>query len=245
MDDLHRTYRRWPDNELHTFEVRVGESDLWICAERPLAEEAERVLRAARQELLEYLEEDPKFGAALRPRTPLPGAPSIAVEMAEAARLCDVGPMAAVAGAIAERVGRALLAESAQVLVENGGDIFIYTLLPRVAAVFAGDSPFSGRLGIRIKRIGQPVGLCTSSGTVGPSLSFGCADAAIVMASSAALADAAATALGNRIQEPQDIAGALEMLETIPGVLGGAVILGEHLGAWGEVEFEPLALGEG
>jgi ApbE superfamily uncharacterized protein (UPF0280 family) len=172
---------------------------------------------------------------------PMPGAPEIVLDRTDAARICDVGPMAAVAGAVAERVGRELLAETGEVLVENGGDIFIYTMLPRVAAIFAGESPFSGKLGIRIKQLSQPIGLCTSSGTVGPSLSFGKADAAIVLANSAALADAAATALGNRVQEPGDIERALELLEMIPGVLGGAVIMGEHLGAWGEVELEKLA----
>ena len=235
-----RTYRRWPESELHSFQVRIGESDLWISAERPLPESAERALRSIREDLEAYLERDPQFARALRPRTPLPNAPAVVLDMADAARICDVGPMAAVAGAVAERVGRELLAETAQVIVENGGDIFIYTLLPRVAAIFAGESPLSGKLGIRVSRLGQPLGLCTSSGTVGPSLSFGRADAAVVLASSAALADAAATALGNRVREPADIERALELLETIPGVLGGALVMGEHLGAWGEVQLAPI-----
>jgi hypothetical protein len=89
----------------------------------------------------------------------------------------------------------------------------------------------------------RPLGLCTSSGTVGPSLSFGKADAAIVLANSAALADAAASALGNRVQSAEDIQPALEYLQTIPGVLGGAAIIGEHLGAWGEVELVRVAAG--
>jgi len=241
MSYVDRTYRRWPESELHTFQVRVGESDLWISAERPLPESAERALLSVRADVEEYLERDPEFARSLRPRMAMPGAPEIVLDMTDAARICDVGPMAAVAGAVAERVGRELLAETGQVLVENGGDIFIYTMLPRVAAIFAGESPFSGKLGIRIKRLSQPLGLCTSSGTVGPSLSFGKADAAIVLANSAALADAAATALGNRVQEPGDIERALELLEMIPGVLGGAVIMGEHLGAWGEVELEKIA----
>jgi hypothetical protein len=149
--------------------------------------------------------------------------------------------MAAVAGAVAEQVGRALLAETGQVIVENGGDIFLYSTRVRTAAIYAGSSPLSGRLGLRVSRTEQALGLCTSSGTVGPSLSLGRADAAMVLATSAALADAAATALGNRVQSENDIAGALEHLQTIEGVLGGAVIIGEHLGAWGEVEFVPVS----
>jgi hypothetical protein len=141
---------------------------------------------------------------------------------------------------VAQAVGEALLAESAQVIVENGGDIFLYTRRPRVAAIYAGASPLTGRLGLKVNRLGQPLGLCTSSGTVGPSLSFGRADAAIVLAASAALADAAATALGNRAQEPADIPRALEFLKEVPGVLGGALVIGESLGGWGEMEFVEL-----
>jgi len=164
--------------------------------------------------------------------------------MVEAARACGVGPMAAVAGAVAEAVGRALLAENQQVIVENGGDIFLQTKTPRVAAIYAGASPLSGKVGVRISRVGQPLGVCTSSGTVGHSLSFGKADAAIVLAESAALADAAATALGNRVQTADDIDPALVWLRGIEGALGGAVVVGDKLGAWGEVELVRLGAEE-
>jgi len=126
------------------------------------------------------------------------------------------------------------------VIVENGGDIFLQTKTPRVAAVYAGASPLSGKVGVRISRVGRPLGVCTSSGTVGHSLSFGRAEAAIVVAESAALADAAATALGNRVQTAEDIEPALVWLRGIKGVLGGAVVVGEKLGAWGEVELVKL-----
>ncbi len=232
-----RTYRRWIETDLHTFEVSVGESDLMISAERPLGQLAERALSQARAALRTYLASDPAFQEALHPRDALPGAPEIVIAMSEAARLCGVGPMAAVAGAVAESVGRALLEESEQVIVENGGDIFLQAKQGRMAAIYAGASPLSGKLGVRISRVGQPVGLCTSSGTVGHSLSFGKADAAIVLATSAALADAAATALGNRIQTADDIDASLTWLKRIEGALGGVAVVGDHIGAWGEIEF--------
>ncbi len=231
-----RSYRRWLESDLVSFQVQVDESDLHISAERALPEEAEGALLSVREELEEYLERDPRFQTALVPHTLLPDAPPLVVEMAEAARACGVGPMAAVAGAVAERVGRTLLAESSQVIVENGGDIFLSTTRPRVAAVFAGSSPLTGRLGIRLTRTDQPLGLCTSSGTVGPSLSFGRADAAIILATSAALADAAATALGNRIQTADDIERGLNAVRHTPGVLGAMAVVGESFGAWGEIE---------
>ena len=250
-----RTYRRWiggdpstglgspraeSRGDLRTFQVRIGESDLLISAERLLPELAERALRLARADLEGYLARDPDFERTLVPREAMDGAPSIVLQMVEAARVCGVGPMAAVAGAVAQVVGEALLADSQQVIVENGGDIFLYTTRPRTAAIYAGPSPLSGKLGLKVNLVNQPLGLCTSSGTVGPSLSFGKADAAIVLAESAPLADAVATALGNQVKTAVDIELALEVVSKIPGIYGLAAIIGEHVGAWGEMEFLPL-----
>ncbi len=246
MDSEERTYRRWVGSgDLHTFEVRIGESDLLISAERPLRESAERTLCLARVWLQRYLAQDPEFEKALRPREAIGLAPPIVQTMLDAAKACGVGPMAAVAGAIADAVGEALLDESREVIVENGGDIFLYTMRPRVAAVYAGTSPLSGTLGLRISQLDIPLGLCTSSGTVGPSLSFGKADAAIVLAESAALADAAATALGNRVKTAADIEPALKVISEIPGIYGLAAVIGENLGAWGEMEFVRLNVPDG
>lgn len=231
-----RAYRRWIITDLHTFRVSVGESDLMISAERLLPEPAERALRTVRRELEKYLTKDPEFEKALKPHRARAGAPQIALQMAAAAETCGVGPMAAVAGAVAEAVGRALLKESKQVIVENGGDVFLCSAEPRVAGIYAGSSPLSGKLGVRITRTDRPLGLCTSSGTVGHSLSFGRADAALVLAEAAALADAAATALGNKIQTADDIEAGLAWLRGIDTVLGGAVVVGSRVGAWGEIE---------
>ncbi len=241
MPHEERSYRRWRKNELSSFEVRIQESDLSISADRVLVDSAETALRSIRGSLEKYIRRDPAFATALEPRDPSPDAPDIVCQMAAAARSCGVGPMAAVAGAVAQHVGQTLLSETRQVIVENGGDIFLRTSRPRVSAIFAGASPLSGQLGIRISRLHQDIGLCTSSGTVGPSLSLGHADAAIVLATSAILADAAATALGNRVRKPEDITPALETLQGTEGVLGAAAIIGEQLGAWGEIEFVPIS----
>ncbi len=237
MPEEERTYRRWIRSDLCTFEVRSGESDLFISADCPLVEPAQRALCAARAALEAYVKRDPGFATTTKPREALAAAPDIVARMSMAARACGVGPMAAVAGAIAEAVGESLLAQSKQVIVENGGDIFLRTERPRAAAIYAGASALSGKLAVRISRVGRPVGLCTSSGTVGHSLSFGKADAAVVLATSAALADAVATALGNRIQTADDIDAGLAWLKGIDGVLGGVAVVGEHIGAWGEIEF--------
>jgi hypothetical protein len=125
--------------------------------------------------------------------------------------------------------------------VENGGDIFLSLRRPRTVAIFAGASSVSERIGLALKPEQTPVGVCTSSRTVGPSLSFGCADAATIVASPAALADAAATALGNAVKGSETVQQALDLVAAIPGVRGAVVILGDQIGAWGEIELVPLS----
>jgi len=147
--------------------------------------------------------------------------------------------MAAVAGAIAEAVGRALLEESREVVVENGGDCFLRVDSPLQIGIFAGPSVLSEKLALRIRPEQTPLGVCTSSGTVGPSLSFGRADAVTVISPSAAIADAAATRIGNQVKNRGDINRALAVAPEIEGVLGVVIIMGDRVGAWGEVELVP------
>ncbi len=155
----------------------------------------------------------------------------------------EIAPMAAVAGALAERVGRALQQEplNPEVIVENGGDLYLEVTSPAIVSLFAGKSPLSHRVGLRIEAELSPLGVCTSSGSVGHSLSFGRADAACILAHQASLADAAATALGNLVPDAGAIDAALAWAASVPEILGAVVIVGDKLGAWGRVELVPLA----
>jgi ApbE superfamily uncharacterized protein (UPF0280 family) len=144
--------------------------------------------------------------------------------------------MAAIAGAIAEHVGRGLLGFTDQVMVENGGDVFIKTNSPVTVGIFAGASPLSMQVGIRLGGEKRPIAVCTSSGTLGHSLSLGLADAVCVVADSCALADAAATSIGNRIQSEADINAAIAAGQRIAEVAGIVIIAGDKIGAWGELE---------
>lgn len=149
--------------------------------------------------------------------------------------------MAAVAGAIAERVGTKLLsAPVEEVIVENGGDIYIHAKDTRVVAVFAGDSPFSYRIGVRVMARETPLGICTSSGTVGHSLSFGQADAVVVKGFPVALADTVATRAGNLINDESDLMKAVDLAKTIPGITGILAIKGEKMAVWGKMEIVPF-----
>ena len=240
-----RTYRTAIRGKgLVPFRVVLKESDLLILAERDLSREALTELLALRRDLENYIAQNMAFLSALSPLPPDPEAPPLAQKMLSAGRRARVGPMAAVAGAIAEELGRRLLARglTREIVVENGGDIFLSLRREARVALWAGDSPLSGKIGLRLKRELMPCAVCTSSGTVGHSLSLGRADALCVLAKEAALADACATALGNLVKGPEDFKRLKKAAGKIPGVLGVVCILGENLFAWGkEIELVPLA----
>jgi hypothetical protein len=220
--------------------VAIKETDLYILAQGVLEQEAREAIIQLRQQLEAYIEANPLFQTSLAPLPADPRAPRIVKEMLAAAQAAGVGPMAGVAGAMAAFVGAALLPLTPEVVVENGGDIFLQTGTTRKIGIFAGASPLSMQVGISIPAERQPLGVCTSSATVGPSLSLGRADAVCVISPSATLADAAATAVGNMVQGKGDIERALEAGGKIPGVEGAVIIVDDTLGAWGEYELVKL-----
>jgi ApbE superfamily uncharacterized protein (UPF0280 family) len=232
-----RTYRHWvKGNDLAAFEVTVKETDLYLRARSDLKQEAYELVLKYRRVLEEYIEGHPLFLTSLEPLAAEKNAPPLVIDMAEAAQKAGVGPMAAVAGAIAEAVGRELSAFSPEVIVENGGDIYLKSLTRRRIGIYAGKSPLTKRVGLEIEGEETPLGVCTSSGTVGHSLSFGLADAVVVLSPSTALADAAATAIGNLIRRPEDIPGGIEFARSIGGLKGVVIIQGEQVGVWGELK---------
>ena len=233
----YRALVRSPD--LVSVRVREKETDLMVRGERDLSAAALDSLRSERAALDDYLRGHPEFGSSLLPLGQRPSAPPVARAMAAAAALCGVGPLAAVAGALARRVGEALRPLSAEVIVENGGDNYLALTKERTVAVFAGEGhPLTGRLGLLVRPGDSPLGIAASSGRIGPSLSWGRAAAAVVAAESAELADAAATALGNRLTADEE--GAWEraagFLASIPGLRGSVAIVGERVQVWGRVE---------
>jgi ApbE superfamily uncharacterized protein (UPF0280 family) len=232
-----RKYREWVrHDDLVAFRVMEEETDLMVSSDVDLSAAAAEAVSRYRQQLKGYIIRDNKFATALEPVWVMDDAPDIVKEMAKAARIVGVGPMASVAGAMAERVGEDLLSHSRQIIVENGGDVFIKTASKRLLGIYAADSPFTGKLALQIEPDQTPLGICTSSGTVGHSLSFGKADAAIVLSKWTALADAAATATGNLVKSAEDIQEAVEFARAIEGIVGVIVIVGDKIGAWGDVE---------
>lgn len=221
---------------LEFFDVCVYETDLRIGASRNLYEEALSSVKKYRQQIEVYVSLYPEFLTSLEPVKVQPGAPPIVVRMCEASRKAGVGPMAAVAGAVSEMVGFDLLKYSDEVIAENGGDIFIRTNETRKVGIYAGNSPLSEKVALEISPEKTPLGVCTSSGTVGHSLSFGKADAAVILSKDAFLADAVATATGNIVKSAADIETAIQFASSIEGVEGVLVIIGDKMGAWGDVK---------
>ncbi len=223
------------------FSVGIEETDLWISADRDMTQAVKEWVRDFRHQVLAA---DRLFPGFINSLVPLPGRSDIPLidEMLRASALAGVGPMAAVAGGISQAVGKKLREAglSRNICVENGGDIYMDADTDRVIQIYAGNSPLSDKVGIRIRKNQFPLGICTSAGTVGHSLSFGNADAAVILAANAALADAAATAAGNHLKAPADMAETLTFVMGIPGILGCVLIIGEHLGAWGDIELVQL-----
>ena len=188
-----------------------------------------------RAELEEYIAMHPIFQSTLEPLEVGMDSALVVRLMAEAARKTGVGPMAAVAGALAElMLGKVSRAGCRFAIIENGGDIAMKVDRPAKVVIYAGSSPFSGRIGFEVMPEDTPIGICTSSGTVGHSISFGNADAAVALADGAALADAAATAIGNTVKTVRDVKKGVEFAKTLP-IRGAVVIKGDRVAAWGKV----------
>jgi ApbE superfamily uncharacterized protein (UPF0280 family) len=232
-----RTYRhRIKDKDLVSFDVIVEETDLQIRVLKDLKNESLSLVRKYRNSLLKYIKEHPLFLTSLEPVSVRMDAPPIVKLMSEAAEKAGVGPMAAVAGAIAEFVGNELLNFSPEIIIENGGDIYLKSSKKRIIGVYAGESPLSDHIGLEIEGTETPVGICTSSGTVGHSLSFGTADAVVVVSQSAILADAVATAIGNLIKKQDDIQKGIEFARCIGGIKGLLIIKDDKIGIWGDIQ---------
>jgi len=205
-----------------------------ICCENPQCATKEIVRQ--REVLEEYIERHAEFGVSLTPVAVSGDAPEVARRMARAAAAVGVGPMAAVAGTMAQLATEAVLrAGAAEAIVENGGDLYAACVRPLVVGLYAGGSPLSGRLALSVRAEDTPRAICSSSGTMGHSLSLGACDLATVVARDAALADAAATKAANLVRSPEDIDVALAAIAAINGIDGVLLVQGDRIGLAGNL----------
>ncbi|MGD9332790.1 MAG: UPF0280 family protein [Desulfobacterales bacterium] len=236
-----RTYRRLARvDRLVSFQVTVQETDLKIQAESDLAVLCREEVLKQRGYIENYIHRHPQFRTTLNPWEQTGPAPGIIRKMIAAGWAAGVGPMAAVAGAVAETVGRALGEHSREFIVENGGDIYLAMKGKATIGLYAGRSPLSMRVALQLEPGQQPLAVCTSSGTVGHSLSRGRADAVWIVARDGALADAAATAAANHVFGQDAIPQTIAWARAIPGVEGVVAVCGNQMGLWGAIRIVRL-----
>ncbi|MCU0458383.1 MAG: UPF0280 family protein [Bacteroidales bacterium] len=230
-----------------SFRSAWRETDLWVAVDSEhYRKEAEKFtmdrILFYRLVLEEHITLYPEFRDSLTPVVAPGGVHPLIKAMSDAAMAAGTGPMSAVAGAMAEYVCRDLLEEfrADEVVVENGGDIYMKLTAPATVAVFAGDSPLSEKIALRPGPADTPVALCCSSGTVGHSLSFGVADACMIACRDGALADAYATAFCNEVKD-KTMAGPLtEMAAGTAGILSVVIVTGDQVSMGGSIEIEFL-----
>jgi len=226
------------------FQVVLEQTDLFVTAETDLSQPMLDYVRGLRGALKNFMLLTPGFRESLVP-VPVPeGAPAIARTMARAAWAAGVGPMAAVAGTFAQMVADHFAPQSPNLIIENGGDIYIHSTKDRVVALL-GEPESGARLGLKLGRRDFPVSLCASSATIGPSLSLGHGELVVVRSKSGAFADAAATALANLIDTGDDLDLVLARAQKLAplGLEGVFAQAGGRLGVWGKMEL--VALEEG
>lgn len=241
-----RIYRnQFSQQRFRSFGINYKETDLWIGVDpesfrEEMKDAALAKVITLRTDLEVYLLKDPTFGRTFEPHQVEPNAPKIVKVMAEAANRAGVGPMAAVAGAFSEAVGKHLLEnfEIQELVVENGGDIFLKINQNLLMSVYAGNSPLSEKIGIEIPAEESPLGVCTSAGTVGPSVSLGKTDATMIICRNTALADAFATGFGNLVQNSEDVQVIINQTEQFPEILSAVIICRDKIGIRGQFEIK-------
>jgi len=205
-----------------------------ICSDR--AESVRREIVRQRGLLERYLCRHAEFATSLEPLDARKGAPEVARRMAAAAEAVGVGPMAAVAGTMAQLAAEAALRDGAEeAIVENGGDTFLVCTRPVVVGLYAGGTPLADRLALLCRPEQTPLAICSSSGRMGHSMSLGDCDLATVTARDASLADAAATRAGNLVRTVDDIDPALAEITAIDGVSGVLLVKGDRIGLGGHL----------
>lgn len=241
-----RKYRRQFSKErFRSFTVNYKETDLWIGIDpssfkQEMEQDAFLKVKELRHQMEQYLLTDPIYGKTFEPHGVQPNAPAIVKIMADAAHRAGVGPMAAVAGAFAEATGRSLIEKYAirELVIENGGDIFLKVEKPIVLLIYAGNSVLSEKIAIEIPAGETPLGVCTSSGTVGPSVSLGQTDATMIVCRNTALADAFATTFGNMVKTAEDIQQAIHQTQQFEEILSAVIICQDKIGIRGKFEMK-------
>jgi len=217
------------------WETNYRQTNLFVKACKDLKFEVFEIVKESWRKLTSYIERNRDFLTSLNPIKFDKSAPTIAKRMIRASTKAQVGPMASVAGAIAEEVGRYILRQCEECVVENGGDVFLKLKSDPLIGIYTENPYFKDRLSIKLPRFESPIGVCSSSSKIGPSLSFGKADLAVIIDYDTPFADALATKTANMIQWSKDVERAVEFAKS-KDVIGCLFIKDKTIGVWGNIE---------
>ncbi|MGB9979925.1 UPF0280 family protein [Methanobacterium sp.] len=218
--------------------IRLDESNILLKTDL-INHNLSNFILKQRMELKSYIRKNKEFLISFEP-VEVENAPFIAKVMGKAGKIAEVGPMAAVAGTISELSMNFLINSGAKyAIVENGGDIALKTNKDVIMGLYAGTSSLSGQIGFKIKYDKTPMGICTSSGTVGHSISLGRADSVTIFADHASIADALATSIANEAKGDLDsnaVQNCLARAEDFkPYFRGVMIVVGESAGTIGKI----------
>ncbi len=231
-----RIYRRYSEpKDLFKTHLIIEESDILVFSSEKIESfEIEEKVKILRQDIKDYIKKDRKFLTTLSAYNLKEPAPQIIKKMCKVSKILDIGPMACVAGAISEFLGKELLKKNKEAIVENGGDIFLKIAKERKIGIFYGKNDF---LKIKLTTLNTPLGIASSSGKLGYSLSFGNCDLVCVISESAIFSDGAATFLGNLIKTQKDILPALKKIKKYKEIKASIIIFEGKIFVQGDVEF--------
>lgn len=226
-----------------SYEVIYKETKLFIRSPKNFSAKVLRFLHSLRKPLEKYIKQHPEFLTALNPISIQKNMPLIIKKMCEVSQKVAIGPMSAVAGTIAELLGYEMLKwienENMRkfLIIENGGDIFVHVDNEIKVGIYAGvNSPFTGNLALKINLLNLPLGICTSSGTVGHSLSFGKADAVVIVSPSASFSDSLATATCNLVKTDKDIPKAIDFAKSFNETIFVCIIKNKTISFWSKTD---------
>ena len=222
--------------DLFSLHLVYKQTDMWLKTEgEPDRQEVETYLKQAYEDIEAYIACDSNFLSSLHPYEVGETAPEIVKVMSEHASKANVGPMAGIAGVIAEYIGRRLSSRHRIILCNNGGDIYYESPEEQWILLNAPGSPFHNQIKICVPSAIKGKGLCTSSGTSGHSVNMGRAYAVSILAGNACSADVWATAMSNQIRSHEDIDRILSLCKEQDDIEGVVILVDNYLGIWGDI----------
>ncbi|MDY6931537.1 MAG: UPF0280 family protein [Halobacteriota archaeon] len=212
---------------------QIKETVVSIIAEEEFVLPARETIVYHRRELENFIAEDPFFKITLEPYPERKDAPKIVRRMIDASSKVGIGPMSAVAGTISQLAVEAMIdAGATYAIVDNGGDIALINDKEVLVGIYAGKI---NDFALKVKPRDSILGICTSSGKIGPSISFGNSDAVTVVSDNTSLADSAATAIGNLVTDGDSIDEVIHNFSDIDGINGLLIICDGRIGTWGDL----------